>query len=107
MRYYVVIVDEPSSKMIVPAHWIRFDDTIGKLVTKYLFPPYDNPEDEYLFNQLVSSYVKAPADWPEYPISICGDASKNYCNSFSSNIISCTTITIHFPQVLLRRLNQP
>lgn len=83
MRYHVVIVNEPSSKIVVPAHWIRFNDTIGKLVTKYLFPPYDNSEDKSLLNELVSSYAEAPADWPEYPISICGDASKDFHNLFT------------------------
>lgn len=60
---------------LVPKHWISFDIGTGKLLTKFLNPPYDK-ESCQLLHSLVESSADPPESWPKYEIILKGRASK-------------------------------
>lgn len=60
---------------IVPSSWVSFDQTKGRLVCKFMPPPY-NAENNELLYQLVDQRGEAPESWPTYSIKIKGHASK-------------------------------
>lgn len=59
----------------VPRSWIKYDQDIGTLVTKFMPPPYDG-ENAALLHSLIECRAPAPENWPEFPIDIRGEASK-------------------------------
>lgn len=79
-KYYLMEItpnSELESKMvIVPIEWITFDDKRKCTVAKYQMPPFENQEDELLFNQLLESRMLPPESWPSYPVFNRGEASK-------------------------------
>lgn len=60
---------------IVPSGWVSYDQKKGKLVAKFMPPPYDAENNELLYN-LIDTCEKAPESWPSYWIKIRGHASK-------------------------------
>lgn len=60
---------------IVPSDWVSYKN--GKLVTKFMPPPYTN-ETNSVLHSLVQSADKAPESWPIYTIKIKGHASEYF-----------------------------
>lgn len=70
---------------IVPSNWIWYDPKKGKLVCKFMPPPYD-AENNALLHSLIKTNANAPESWSVYPVKIIGRASeyiivKNYVSS--------------------------
>lgn len=60
---------------IIPSSWMSFDTKEGKLVAKFMPPPYD-PENIELLCSLVETEGIAPESWPTYSVKIRGHASE-------------------------------
>lgn len=60
---------------IVPSSWVFYDQKKGKLVTKFMPPPYNAENNDHL-HKLVRNSKIAPEDWPTYNIKIRGHSSK-------------------------------
>lgn len=94
---------------VVPTDWVSYDDSINKIVSKFMPPPYD-AENNQLLHDLIQKRGPAPADWPTYYIKIRGQASEYialYCKFITklnqkSKLIKRTTITrmIYFVSLL-------
>lgn len=74
----------PSVRTIdfVPTKWIHYDIKKGKLMTKFMPPPYEE-EDFKLITDLAKNLADAPNDWVTYGIKVRARASKF---SIKSNI---------------------
>ena len=76
--FQVIEFDDGTSDF-VPNTWMSFDPVLGRMVTKFMPPPYDASSFAKL-NLLIAK--KAPidflpvSDWPTYPIILKGQASK-------------------------------
>lgn len=72
-------VDSAIHIVAVPSSWIYFSKSLQALVTKYIFPPY-NDEDELLLEELLLSKANDPPEiWSEYAVIVRGEASKILC----------------------------
>lgn len=60
---------------LVPTKWIEYDIKKGKLVTKFMPPPYEE-EDFKLITNLAKKLADAPDDWVTYGIKVRARASK-------------------------------
>ncbi|XP_051160108.1 uncharacterized protein LOC127280850 isoform X1 [Leptopilina boulardi] len=58
---------------IIPSSWMSFDTKEGKLVAKFMPPPYDSENIELLYS-LVETEGIAPESWPTYSVKIRGHA---------------------------------
>ncbi|XP_032689241.1 uncharacterized protein LOC116852725 [Odontomachus brunneus] len=73
-------IDSASHIVAVPSSWIYFSKSLQALATKYIFPPYDNSEDELLLEELLLSKVDPPELWSEYAVLVRGQA-KTYTSA--------------------------
>lgn len=64
----------------VPLTWITFNGHTEKCECKFLPPTY-NADDFDLLHGFVKQRAPPPEDWPSYPVTLCGHASK-YFSSF-------------------------
>ncbi|KAJ8677360.1 hypothetical protein QAD02_013147 [Eretmocerus hayati] len=56
--------------IIAPTTWINFDQERKKLIVKYLFPPYEEGEnEEELFKGIFKSRAPAPDCWPSFTVA--------------------------------------
>lgn len=59
---------------LVPTKWIEYDIKKGRLVTKFMPPPYE--EDFKLITDLAKKLADAPDDWVTYGVKVRARASK-------------------------------
>jgi hypothetical protein len=81
-NYDFVVVEfisrgRPGQRQIdlVPSKWIEFDEKKGRLMVKFMPPPYGK-EDFQLITQLAKKLADAPEDWVSYNIKVRAKASK-------------------------------
>ena len=60
---------------IVPSKWLSFDNKRGKLVSKFLDPPY-NEDRVALLHTFVKCKADAPDNWPVFTVKPKGRASE-------------------------------
>lgn len=55
-------IDSAVHIVAVPSSWIYFSKSLQALATRYIFPPYDNDEDELLLEDMLLSKPGDPTE---------------------------------------------